>query len=282
VATYAIGDVQGCYDSLRRLLDRIGFDPDADRLWFVGDLVNRGPDSLAVLRFVKALGTGAVVVLGNHDLHLLARAEGQTKDAHKDNLDAVLHARDRDELLAWLRRRPLMHHDPDKGFTMIHAGLPPQWDIPLALACAREVETALQGPDYHVFLTAMYGDEPALWSPGLTGMERLRFITNCLTRMRYCDPLGRLDLSAKGHPGSHTAGTLPWFRIPQRASRGERIVFGHWSTLKWLAEDNVWCLDTGCLWGGHLTAIRIRRKRPVKRFEVECPTYRRPKGAGPA
>ena len=281
MATYAIGDVQGCYDSLQRLLERIAFDPTGDRLWFVGDLVNRGPDSLAVLRFVKSLGDRAVVVLGNHDLHLLARGEGQVSYAKKDNLDDVLDAADRDELLAWLRHRPLIHHDPDKRFTMVHAGLPPQWDLALALACARELEAVLRGPDHRAFLMAMYGDEPAIWSPDLAGMDRLRFITNCLTRMRYCDPLGRLDLSAKGHPITQPANALPWFRIPWRASRGERIVFGHWSTLKWLAEDNVWSLDTGCLWGGHLTAIRIRRQREIKRFEVACPTYRKPKGALP-
>jgi bis(5'-nucleosyl)-tetraphosphatase (symmetrical) len=281
MATYAIGDVQGCYASLQRLLERIAFDPTGDRLWFVGDLVNRGPDSLAVLRYIKSLGDRAVVVLGNHDLHLLARAEGQVLNAKKDNLDDVLDAADRDELLAWLRHRPLMHQDPDKRFTMVHAGLPPQWDLALALACARELEAVLRGPDYRTFLAAMYGDEPAIWSSDLTGMDRLRFITNCLTRMRYCDPLGRLDLSAKGHPMTQPTTALPWFRVPWRASRAERIVFGHWSTLKWLAEDNVWSLDTGCLWGGHLTAIRIRRKHAIKRFEVACPTYRKPKGTLP-
>jgi len=282
VATYAIGDVQGCYDPLRRLLDRIGFDPGKDRLWFVGDLVNRGPDSLKVLRFVESLGDRAVVVLGNHDLHLLARAEGETRNARKDNLDDILTAPDRDEVLTWLRHRPLMHHDADRRFAMVHAGLPPQWDLPLALACARELEAVLRGPDYRGFLAAMYGDEPAIWSADLAGMDRLRFITNCLTRMRYCDPSGRLDLSAKGHPGTQPAGTLPWFRIPWRGTRAERIVFGHWSTLKWLAEDNVWSLDTGCLWGGQLTAMRIRRKKVIRRYEVECPTYRKPKTPLPA
>jgi bis(5'-nucleosyl)-tetraphosphatase (symmetrical) len=279
VATYAVGDVQGCYEPLRRLLDQIGFAQDTDRLWFVGDLVNRGPDSLAVLRFVKSLGDRALVVLGNHDLHLLARAAGRPGNARKDNLDDILEAPDRDDLLAWLRCRPLVHHDANKGFTMVHAGFPPQWDLHLALECARELESVLRGTGYRDFLQAMYGDEPSLWSAGLTGMERLRFITNCLTRMRYCDPLGRLNLSAKGHPGTQPAGTMPWFRIPWRATRGERILFGHWSTLKWLAEDNVWSLDTGCLWGGHLTAVRLRKRKPIERFEVECPTYRKPKGA---
>ena len=276
MATYAIGDIQGCYEPLRRLLDRIAFDPSKDRLWFVGDLVNRGPDSLACLRFVRSLDEQADVVLGNHDLHLLARAEGETRSARKDNLDDILTAPDRDDLLDWLRHRPLMHQDTKKGFAMVHAGLPPQWDIPQALACAREVEEALRGPDYRAFLKGMYGDQPAIWSDDLSGMERLRFITNCLTRMRYCDTQGRLDLTAKGHPATQPAGALPWFRIPGRASRDQRIVFGHWSTLKWLAENNVWSLDTGCLWGGQLTAIRLRRKKTIKRYDVDCVTYLKP------
>jgi bis(5'-nucleosyl)-tetraphosphatase (symmetrical) len=217
VATYAIGDVQGCYDALHRLLDRIAYDPGKDKLWFVGDLVNRGPDSLAVLRFVRTLGDRTAVVLGNHDLHLLARAEGQMRNAKKDKLDDILTAPDRDDLLTWLRHRPLIHHDADKGFTMVHAGFPPQWDLPVAMACAREVEQILRGPRYRDYLAAMYGDEPSIWSANLTGMERLRFITNCLTRMRYCDPWGRLDLSSKGHPATQPAAAPPWFRIPWRA-----------------------------------------------------------------
>ena len=279
MATYAIGDIQGCYASLRRLLDQLDLDPAKDRLWFVGDLVNRGPDSLAVLRFVKGLGNQAVVVLGNHDLHLLARAEGYQRNAKKDNLDDILNAPDRDELLHWLRHRPLAHYDARKGFLMVHAGVPPQWDLAQTLACARELETALREPGYQRLLTAMYGDQPSLWSDSLVGMDRLRFITNCLTRMRYCNADGRLNLTAKGSPGSQPPGYLPWFQAPNRATQAVRIVFGHWSALGWFAADNVWCLDTGCLWGGQMTALRLRQKVPCEPIRLDCPGYRRPKAS---
>jgi bis(5'-nucleosyl)-tetraphosphatase (symmetrical) len=277
MATYAIGDIQGCYTSLRRLLSQIPIDPAKDKLWFVGDLVNRGPDSLAVLRFVKGLGNQAVVVLGNHDLHLLARAEGHNRNARKDNLDSILTAPDRDELLDWLRHRPLAHYDAKKDVLMVHAGVPPQWDLAQTLACARELEASLRGPGYQGFLGAMYGDEPSLWSQDLTGINRLRFITNCLTRMRFCNADGRLDLIAKGPLGSQSQGYLPWFQARNRATQEVRIVFGHWSALGWFAADNVWCLDTGCLWGGDMTALRLRPKGPCEPIRVDCPGYRRPK-----
>jgi bis(5'-nucleosyl)-tetraphosphatase (symmetrical) len=270
MATYALGDIQGCYDELRALLDHIGFDPAADKLWLVGDLVNRGPDSLAVLRYVKALGDQAVVVLGNHDLHLLALAAGNERHAKKSNLDPVLDAPDRDELLDWLRHRPLMHVSPHKRFAMIHAGLPPQWTLEEARARAAELEAELQGPGYLDFLHAMYGNEPDLWSPELSGTDRLRFITNCFTRLRWCDRDGRLLLSEKSLPGMQPEHALPWYKVPGRATRDERIVFGHWSTLGYAAEHNVWGLDTGCVWGGSLTAVRIRRKRPIKVFDIDC------------
>jgi len=276
MATYAIGDIQACYNEFRQLLDRIGFDPSDDKLWCVGDLVNRGPDSLAVLRYFKALGERAVVVLGNHDLHLLALAAGNPKHANKSTLDDVLEAPDRDELLDWLRHRPLMHVDPKKRFAMLHAGLPPQWDLNQAMACAAELEAELRGPGHRDFLHAMYGNQPDLWSPELSGTERLRFITNCFTRLRYCDTNGRLLLSEKGAPGSQTDAAIPWFRVPGRATRDERIIFGHWSTLGYVAEHNVWALDTGCLWGGSLTAVRIRKKKPIKVFELDCTGYLRP------
>jgi len=276
MATYAIGDIQGCYNELRRLLDRIGFDPARDRLWCVGDLVNRGPDSLAVLRWLGTLGERAVVVLGNHDLHLLAVAAGQARANRKDSLDAVLAAPDREELLHWLRHRTLLHHDQRKGFAMVHAGLAPQWDLAQAQACATEVEQALRDPDYPAFLAAMYGNQPARWHPELRGNERLRFITNCLTRLRYCEPDGTLRLDLKGPPGSQPSGVLPWFRIPGRASADTRIVFGHWSTLGFLASDNVWALDSGCLWGGRLTALRLRSKAPPRMIDLNCPGYARP------
>ena len=261
MSTYVIGDIQGCYDELQALLERIGFDSTRDFAWFVGDLVNRGPQSLECLRFVRALGERAVVVLGNHDLHLLALGANDGDDADR-GLAAVLAAPDRDELLYWLRHRPLLHHDPTLGFTLIHAGLPPQWDIPTATARAREVEAALQGDDHLAYFLDMYGNKPSRWDPGLRGMKRLRFITNCFTRLRYCDLDGNLGLTEKGPPGSQSRHLLPWFSHPRRASRNERIVFGHWSTLGYAASHNVWGIDTGCLWGGALTALRIDVPEP--------------------
>ncbi|CRI64416.1 Bis(5'-nucleosyl)-tetraphosphatase, symmetrical [Thiocapsa sp. KS1] len=282
VSIYAVGDIQGCYREFRQLLDRLRFEPGVDRLWLVGDLVNRGPESLAVLRFVRDLGDCAVTVLGNHDLHLLALAEGNTRHAGKSTLDEVLRAPDRDALLHWLRHRPLLHHDSDIGFTMIHAGLPPQWSLADAQAYAQELEAALRGPDHRTFLMEMYGNKPKRWSPALTGMERLRFITNCLTRLRFCAPDGALALGEKGEIGSQSAGLRPWFRMPDRHTHGDRIIFGHWSTIGYLAEHNVWGLDSGCLWGGALTAIRIDGggnaddKRPITPIQIDCAGYLRP------
>lgn len=271
MATYAIGDIQGCYERLLRLLDKLRFDPVRDRLWLVGDLVNRGPDSLATLRFVKGLDDRALTVLGNHDLHLLAHAVEGSRLAGESDLDPILQAPDRDELLHWLRGRPLMHFDEHKWFALIHAGLPPQWDLRDALSCAREVEAVLRGPDYPDYLGAMYGSEPARWSSSLSGMDRLRFITNCFTRLRYCTADGTLALKEKGTPGSQTAGCLPWFEVPGRATRDIRIIFGHWSRLGYATGYNTWALDSGCVWQGRLTAIRVRRKNPVEPISVPCP-----------
>jgi bis(5'-nucleosyl)-tetraphosphatase (symmetrical) len=276
MSIYAIGDIQGCHREFQRLLDKIGFDPAADRLWLVGDLVNRGPDSLDVIRFVRDLGDRAVVVLGNHDLHLLALAEGNTRHAAKNTLEAILQAPDRDELLDWLRHRPLLHQDHETGFTMIHAGLPPQWTLADAQACALELESTLRGPNYHAYLMEMYGNKPDRWAPDLTGMERLRFITNCLTRLRFCRTDGALALGEKGDLGSPSAGILPWFRMPDRRTRGDRIIFGHWSTVGYLAEHNVWGLDSGCLWGGALTAIRVDREGPIAPIQLDCDGYLQP------
>jgi bis(5'-nucleosyl)-tetraphosphatase (symmetrical) len=270
MATYAIGDIQGCYDMLRRLLDALSFDPAHDDLWLVGDLVNRGPDSLKTLRFIRDLETRALTVLGNHDLHLLALAAGNAKHAKKSNLDPILHAPDSDELLHWLRHLPLMHFDARKNFALIHAGLPPQWDLMDALDCAREVETVLQGPGYKDFLQAMYGNEPARWTRSLSGMDRLRFITNCFTRLRFCDAEGNLILKEKGHPSSTTNGCLPWFAVPGRATSDVRIIFGHWSTLGYAAEHNTWALDSGCVWNGRLTAIRVHKKKPIEPISISC------------
>lgn len=255
MAIYAIGDVQGCYAELRLLLDRLKFDPARDRLWFAGDLVNRGPQSLETLRFVRALGPAATAVLGNHDLHLLAVAAGVSRTKHRDTFGDVLHAPDREELLDWLRRRPLLYGEG--GFYLIHAGLPPQWRIEDAAGYAREVEACLAGDDTGEFFRRMYGDTPNRWSEGLEDWDRLRFTINCLTRMRYCTAEGRLDFKEKGAPGSQSKSLLPWFQVPGRRSRDATIMFGHWSTLGFYAGEGVFGLDTGCLWGGALTALRL-------------------------
>ena len=275
MAIYAIGDVQGCYDELRRLLERIEFDPTRDRLWFAGDLVNRGPQSLEVLRYVKSLGDRAVTVLGNHDLHLLALSQGNQRHYRHGSLEAILQAPDRHDLLDWLRHRPLMYHHEKRGYCLLHAGLPPQWDIPTALRLARELETTLQGTGFHAFCHGMYGNEPSRWSEGLRGMDRLRFITNCFTRLRFCDAEGRIKLKHKGPPGSQRKGRIPWFEHPQRATSGQRIVFGHWSTLGYVARHNAWALDTGCLWGGALTLLRLDQSRPAPQ-SVPCARWQDP------
>jgi bis(5'-nucleosyl)-tetraphosphatase (symmetrical) len=257
MAIYAIGDVQGCAAALNGLLEELRFEPGADQLWFTGDLVNRGPDSLQVLRFVRSLGPDAVTVLGNHDLHLLAHAAGQAPGHRKDTLRDILDAPDREALLAWLRQRPLLHHDPALGYTLIHAGLPPQWDLTLAQDCAAEVEACLRSDDHAAFLAHMYGNEPDYWDDSHTGWDRLRFITNCFTRLRYCDADGQLCLEAKGEPGTQPPGALPWFAVPGRRSRDLRILCGHWSALGLYRGEGVTALDTGCVWGGLLTAVRL-------------------------
>jgi bis(5'-nucleosyl)-tetraphosphatase (symmetrical) len=272
MSIYAIGDVQGCYDQLQRLLELIDFDPAKDRLWFAGDLVNRGPNSLEVLRFVKGLGNRAVAVLGNHDLHLLAIAHGVEKHQDKNHsLDPILNAPDRDELIDWLQHRPLMFQHKKRDFNLVHAGLPPQWDISTALKLASEVEHVLQEDDAYHFFQHMYGNHPDRWDPFLQGMERLRFITNCFTRLRYCDAKGALMLKDKGAPGSQQPGSIPWFELPNRASQHDRILFGHWSTLGYHNSNNVWALDSGCLWGGQLTALRIRKRKKPKPAQIQCP-----------
>ncbi len=270
MAVYAIGDIQGCLDELLQLLEQIRFDPAQDQLWLTGDLVNRGPRSLETLRFVRSLGESAITVLGNHDLHLLALAEGERRYTSKfDTLLPILHAEDRDELLEWLRHRPMLHHDSRLGYVLIHAGLPPEWSLEQAERLARELEHTLQGETHHEFLKEMYGNEPLQWRDDLEGMDRLRFITNSLTRLRYCSGEGVLDLKSKGKIGSQPEGFLPWFRIPERASRSERILFGHWSTLEVRSEESVYALDTGCLWGGRLTALQIDCE-PPRWHSINC------------
>jgi len=275
LAVYAVGDIQGCYDELRDALEGVGFEPGRDTLWCVGDLVNRGPKSLEVLRFFRDLGESGLCVLGNHDLHLLALAAGNGKHKDEPSLVEVLKAPDRDELLHWLRHQPLLHYDPGLDFAMIHAGLPPQWDLETARACAGEVEEILRGDAHVDYFMQMYGNKPDRWDPGLTGMERWRFITNCLTRLRFCEPSGRLTLKEKGPPGSQAKGRVPWFAHPERASRPQRILCGHWSTLGYLAEHNVWALDSGCVWGGTLTLLQLDRNPPVP-HSSPCPGQQNP------
>jgi bis(5'-nucleosyl)-tetraphosphatase (symmetrical) len=272
MSIYAIGDIQGCHDELLRLLDTINFNENTDQLWFAGDLVNRGPKSLETLRFVKALGDAAVTVLGNHDLHLLAAACSPEQAGKHDTLAPVLKAPDRDELLDWLRHRPLFHYNDD--FCLLHAGLPPQWDFNKTRKMALFAERALRGPDYQRLLTHMYGNKPDIWSPTLTGMAKLRFILNCFTRMRYCDAYGRLDLINSGPLGSQPEKLMPWFQVPKRKSANLRIIFGHWSTLGYYEGNNCYAIDTGCLWGGQLTALKLGGQ--VECFSIDCPGARKP------
>jgi bis(5'-nucleosyl)-tetraphosphatase (symmetrical) len=240
----------------------------------VGDLVNRGPDSLACLRFVKSLGEGAVSVFGNHDLHLLCVAEGVEKTRKRDTLGEVLAAPDRDELLAWLRERPLLH--AEGGFVLVHAALLPEWSVEKALALAAEVQAQLRGDDYRIFLARMYGDEPNRWSDALTGIDRLRVIVNAMTRLRVCSSDGALALDFKGEPGEVPRGLTPWFDMPERRSAGHTIVFGHWSALGLVTRDDVVALDSGCVWGRSLSALRLEDRRL---FQVPCPAKgARPKG----
>ncbi len=265
MATYAVGDIQGCYVEFQRLLDEIGFDPARDRLWLVGDLVNRGPGSLEVLRLVKSLGDAAITVLGNHDLHLLAVAEGKAELHHTDTLDAVLTAPDRDELLGWLRGQRLVH--AEDGYLLVHAGLLPQWSAEQAVSLAREVERELCGPDYATFLHRMYGNAPHGWDDALTGYPRLRVIVNALTRMRICTPEGEMEFRFKGELPHIPFGYLPWYEAPGRKNADATVIFGHWSALGLKLEQSVIALDTGCLWGGPMSAVRLEDR---KLFQVPC------------
>ena len=254
---WAIGDVQGCYSELDELLQRIRFNADRDLLLFTGDLVNRGPQSLATLRRVRNLAANAIVVLGNHDLHLLAVAFVPERRLRRgDTLDEVLEAADRDALLGWLLERPLAHYDGAHHDLLVHAGLVPQWHAHQAAQLAGEVEKALRH-DPHALLGAMYGDEPDQWDETLTGEDRLRFVINVLTRVRVCTAQGRVDLRQKGPPAEARAPWMPWFKVRERASAAVRVIFGHWSTLGYYSGDGVLGLDTGCVWGGTLTAANL-------------------------
>ena len=279
MSTYVIGDIQGCYRELLDLLDIINFDATNDQLCFIGDLINRGPESLKVLRFVKQLNENTIVTLGNHDLHLIAVARKQEKKKSKDTLDEILAAPDREELINWLRHQSLIHTDHDNDFTMVHAGLVPQWDLQQTLEVAQEAETILKSAAFYDFLDVMYGNKPDQWSDDLAGHDRIRFIINCLTRLRYCSKSGRMNFEFKGAPGTEPEDIHPWFCIKNRKTKKEKILFGHWSTVSLgninnFGKYNVYPLDTGCVWGGTLTAIRLEdeqwfnvpSQQPKKKF----------------
>jgi bis(5'-nucleosyl)-tetraphosphatase (symmetrical) len=267
MATYAIGDIQGSFEELQALLGTFGFDRAKDSLWFVGDLVNRGPASLATLRFVRDLGDRALTVLGNHDLHLLALAQGSVKAREDDTLGDVIAAPDRDELLDWLRHRPMAH--VASSYALVHAGLLPQWDIAKARALAGEVETELRGPRHREFLAQLYGSRPDRWSDDLRGPDRLRVIVNAMTRLRFCTSEGVMDFDTKGETAQAPAGYLPWFEVPGRKSADYTLICGHWSALGLRIAPNLLALDSGCVWGGKLSAVRLEDRRL---YQVPCAT----------
>ena len=269
MATYAIGDIQGCFSSLEALLFKLEFNKEHDTLWFAGDLVNRGSDSLSTLRFVKSLGDSAITVLGNHDLHLLAIAADhkQTKDK---GLKKILKADDGPELLHWLRKQPLIHHDADLDFTIAHAGIYPKWSLSQAQEYADELHDVLKSDNYLDFIHNMYGNKPKKWKNKLTGWDRLRFICNAFTRMRFCSEDSKLDFKKNGTPKVEPSEVIPWFDVPGRKMKSQRILFGHWSTLGLLKREDVYALDTGCVWGGQLTALRIDLAEP-QYISIDCP-----------
>jgi bis(5'-nucleosyl)-tetraphosphatase (symmetrical) len=266
MATYAIGDIQGCFSALERLIQQLQFDPIKDRLWFVGDLVNRGPDSVSVLRYIKKLGGSAVTVLGNHDLHLLAVAAGSVPIREKDTVQDVLAAPDRDDLLEWVRHQRVLYREGD--FLMIHAGLLPEWSVSDADIYAQEVHTMLRSTNYRTFLAALYDDKRARqWSSSITGMDRSVVIAKILTRLRICTVDGKIDLSFKRPPEQVPSGYLPWFQVPNRHNTDVTVVFGHWAALGLHIQDNVIGLDSGCVWGRQLTAVRLDDRHV---FQVSC------------
>jgi bis(5'-nucleosyl)-tetraphosphatase (symmetrical) len=277
MATYLIGDVQGCDEPLERLLQAIDFSPSRDTVYLLGDLVNRGPDSAGVLRRLMALEGSARCLLGNHDMHLLACAWGVRKPHRRDTLDALLAAPDRGVLLDWLRQQPLALHETVAGrpWLMVHAGVLPQWTAERTAALAEELQSVLRGPDIGDFLFEMYGNTPDQWADSLGGNDRLRVIINALTRLRFCTAQGQMEFQTKEGTDGAPAGYLPWFDVPARRTRGVAIAFGHWSTLGWLDRDDLYCLDTGCVWGGPLSALRIdTAQQPL--VQVACPQAQRP------
>ncbi len=263
MANLLVGDIHGCFDEFQALLAKADFNPSHDTLWLTGDLVARGPSSLDVLRYVKSLGSSVRLVLGNHDLHLLAVYAGIGRNKPKDHLTSLLEAPDCDELINWLRRQPVLQVDEELKLVMSHAGISPQWDsIETAKQCAKEVESVLRSDTYPLFLDSMYGDLPNSWSSKLTGLSRLRYITNSLTRMRYCFPKGELDMIAKDAPGTAPAPLKPWFDLPGAIALEYSIAFGHWASLEGSGTpEGIYALDTGCCWGGELTLLRWEDKR---------------------
>ena len=256
MATYVIGDIQGCFDELQALLSLINYD-EHDTLWFCGDLVNRGPKSLEVLQFVRALGDKAITVLGNHDLHLLALYYQKKWPTEDNSLYPIFQYAHHKSLMKWLRKRPLAHYDKTYNCLLIHAGLAPQWTLNCALHCAAEVHETLKNKGFRAFFDNMYGNTPDIWSERLAGWEKLRFIVNTFTRLRYCDDGGRYHMKHKGQPGRQPPGLIPWFEHPNRQNQDVTTLFGHWSTLGLNQSHNTIALDSGCLWGGSLTAFRL-------------------------
>lgn len=271
MTTYAIGDLQGCHTQLLVLLDKIELVSPNAQLIFVGDIVNRGPKSLATLRQVRALKHRARIVLGNHDLNLLAVASGLRKPHNSDTLDDILAADDRDELITWLRHQPLALEQD--GYLFVHAGVLPQWNVQQTLTLSREVESALQSPDWMEFLKQMYGNTPARWDDALQGAERLRCIVNALTRIRFCHPDDSMDFKTVEGTDKPPPGLVPWFDLPHRKTEDTTVVFGHWSTLGLTLRPDVIGLDTGCVWGGKLTAINLQDRTII---QVDCPQHQRP------
>lgn len=266
MSTYAIGDVQGCYSELQNLLNEINFDERRDELWFAGDLVNKGPKSLQTLRFIKALGVNAKITLGNHDLHLLAVAKNIQPLLKKDTIQEILAADDVKELIDWLKSRPLLITDDNLNFTMVHAGLPPQWSLENAKEFAKECELILQSEKINKLLAEMYGDTPNIWVNSLQDYAKQRFIINCFTRIRFCNSDGMLDFDTKVAPGKQNTSLIPWYSLPNRKTKDNKIIFGHWSTVhigneKNFKQYNVYPIDTGCLWGGRLTAMRLEDEK---------------------
>jgi len=284
MALYMIGDVQGCMPSLQRLLDTLDFSASRDTVYLLGDLVNRGPDSLGVLRWAHQAGTSALCIQGNHDLNLLAVAHGLRKPHRKDTLDEILSAPDRDTLLNWLRLQPLARHA--HGWLMVHAGVLPQWTVDTTLALNAEFESAMASPDFTAFLGVMYGNTPNVWNDNLFGADRLRVVVNALTRLRLCDANGRMEFETKDDATAAPPGFMPWFDVPDRQTAGHPIAFGHWSTLRNTHRDDVLPLDSGCVWGGHLSAARLQPIGPtdstatVDVISVPCPQAQKP-GAEP-